>query len=518
MTQPSGHWIWFLDQDAVESVLTLEPENSLFAKRATTHPSIVNAIRYHLEGKPEQALEALRPAADAKPPDSKVADVLLLAGQFAYELGRYEEAAEYYRRLAGIEPGHPYAAYNCGLALTRARRWKVAIEALQNAVLVAAGRAQAWFLLGVCLLQERRMVEAAAAFRQASQLRPDYAPAWFGEAVVLQHDGRTSEALEIYERLLAAKPDHREILQNALSASLVEENHERTTAYARRLRQLDPASATASYALFLAELGNRNLDNARTLLGQLSTASVTNWYNLGAGFVRANRREDAASAFATALGMDPDDPDALEGVARTGAAETAIPAWERLLKAHPERADGWFQLGLARYNGSQFAAAAEAFSRTVAIRPEWPEAWSNLAAAYRACGQLHQSMEAYSKALQLEPKLDNARIAMVYLALERNDLTTARLYYDPAVVTAAEIPAYLGYLAQQQGESGPAAAYYRDAVRLDPDSTAAFWNLGHILFSMNQIEEARDCWQKAIALDPRIAITSANGPALSYSS
>src|SRR6266511_1059545 len=105
MGTSTPNWVWFLDQDLVDSCLQAEPGATHLARRAATHPAVVEAVRHQIAGAATNAAQALEPALALNN-----ADALLLAGQLAFESGQFSEAATYFGRLAIAQPDHPFAS------------------------------------------------------------------------------------------------------------------------------------------------------------------------------------------------------------------------------------------------------------------------------------------------------------------------------------------------------------------------------------------------------------------------
>src|SRR5262249_4257664 len=128
MTNQSASWVWFLDQETADKLLGVEPATEGMARegmtgRAAAHPSVVEAVRLQAIGNPAGAIEALAPALVLDNPDA-----LWLAGQLSFERGQFSESAAYYGRLAGKQPGHPFASFNQGVAFGKAQDFAAALE------------------------------------------------------------------------------------------------------------------------------------------------------------------------------------------------------------------------------------------------------------------------------------------------------------------------------------------------------------------------------------------------------
>jgi len=75
----------------------------------------------------------------------------------------------------------------------------------------------------------------------------------------------------------------------------------------------------------------------------------------------------------------------------------------------------------------------------------------------------------------------------------------------PDHATTAETYHQRGYELHRAGQIEEAAAHYREAVRLKPDFTAAWTNLGLAGISLEEFGEAERCQREALRLDPDFA-------------
>ena len=78
---------------------------------------------------------------------------------------------------------------------------------------------------------------------------------------------------------------------------------------------------------------------------------------------------------------------------------------------------------------------------------------------------------------------------------------------------AAELYYNAGLICQKRGKAADAALFYRQALNEDAQFAEALLNLGHVLMSMGEEEEARTCWRKAIREKPELARTYFDPPA-----
>ncbi len=99
-----------------------------------------------------------------------------------------------------------------------------------------------------------------------------------------------------------------------------------------------------------------------------------------------------------------DGRDALDAIAdfeRAQGARAALPAWEALVARHPDLAMGHFALGNARHAAGDAAGALEAFADAVRADPELAVAWLNLGLLQRDQGSPGEARAALERAAAL---------------------------------------------------------------------------------------------------------------------
>jgi len=118
--------------------------------------------------------------------------------------------------------------------------------------------------------------------------------------------------------------------------------------------------------------------------------------------------------------------DSANSVSKTPAPTAATPdgqlaALEARVKAEPNSAEAWTQLGAARFDMGEFAGAAAAYEKATALSPESAGLWSALGEA-RVMASARDPMpapalEAFNKSIALDPKDPRARY---FLAVKKD--------------------------------------------------------------------------------------------------
>ena len=215
---------------------------------------------------------------------------------------------------------------------------------------------------------------------------------------------------------------------------------------------------------------------------------------------------------------------------------------EETLKNDPANAQVMARLHLARgqvaYLNRNYAESLSEFNRAIEALPLSGIAYYALGNAYLATNQPPQASKAYQKAAELTPeaaavaqkgigdgltKLAKGNEANMsykrardlgYLSPDLNKSIAVNLIEDKqwqkalselsAIEdsdTSAEIQLYLGEC--YENLKRPLSAYraYAAASKLDPNSTVAFSKLGNLLYELNEFPEAKEAYERALALD-----------------
>ena len=136
----------------------------------------------------------------------------MLAGEAAYDLGKYAEAVERLsdavRRLATYAPN----ATTLGFAHYKLGQFGEASAVFRSIVAARPDAYKAHYGLGLVALHEGRIEEARSALQEALRLQPAYVKARFAMGQLLQDEGRLDEAAEALQAVLVEVPAHDQAL------------------------------------------------------------------------------------------------------------------------------------------------------------------------------------------------------------------------------------------------------------------------------------------------------------------
>jgi tetratricopeptide (TPR) repeat protein len=178
-------------------------------------------------------------------------------GNTLYELGRYEEAIEYYDRALAIDPSNIKALNDKGLSLYYSGRYEEAIEYSDRALAIDPNNVIALITKGLCLHKLERYEEAMEYYDRALALDPNNISALSNKGVSQNNLGRYEEAIEYFDRALSIEPNNVSILGNKGVSLKNLGRYEEAIEYYDRVLAIDPnnISALSNKGLSLNNLG-----------------------------------------------------------------------------------------------------------------------------------------------------------------------------------------------------------------------------------------------------------------------
>lgn len=207
-----------------------------------------------------------------------------------------------------------------------------------------------------------------------------------------------------------------------------------------------------------------------------------------------------------AIEQEPDNPAFLCARAhlfyRTGQKNKALEQYEKLLKKNPDQHEALF--GVARILAAKGdKKALEHFDRAIALAPGIPEYRAEKAAFIAPMeDRYEEAVREYTVAIELNKLawtviLEKARLVDAHddVAAALTDYRHTLLVNRECLVAAARMGAILSDLKPQI-----ALPYLEQAIRLDPDHYAHYAYKAKVLFFLGKRDQAVECCRKAVEL------------------
>jgi cellulose synthase operon protein C len=338
------------------------------------------------------------------------------------------------------------------------------------------------------LLGQRTLIRAlleVGRYDEAAEAAIDF-PNLRGEA--LRARGRNPEAEAAFRAAIEADGPDRlsaeiNLAELLLHRGLRDEAHERLDRffdYYNRSTRLSSEDLTA-VALAVQYLGAQEPQLFQDAVKAFDEAIAENPRNiephvrLGELFLEKYNSPEATTALNDALGINPNHPRALLGLARTrafdGDRNQAVALARQSLEHNPNLVSARVYLARLMLDGEDAEGAETELTQALEVNPNSLEALSTLAALHWTRGDQRRFDQVVARVGELNP---------TYAGLQ---------------TTVAEIAA-------QQRRYAEAARLAEAATRLDPGFWPAFAVLGLNQFRVGQIDQARASLERSFAGDP----------------
>lgn len=483
-------------------------------------------------------------------------DMVALAArvQALIDASAYSEALESARTYVRQVPQDPSGHVMLGTVLQQLGDYAKAEPELELGAAKAPNDFEARYQLGLVLGRLGKPDQALPHLRKAVDLRPDDRAAQYQLVAVLRSLGQTQEATELVGKL--RKEQNEESLNSQLASEgtkandlLQSGNAAEAAQIYRHMLEENPASSQTAYNLALALETMHDLKGAEEVLRKAS-ANNTVMAQIPAELGRLElARGDLVSAqksLESALKIEPELVDARCNLAmihaRNGDLITAEKLLQQVIEDDPKFKEAYLNLGLILAQQNRKPDAVKVLDQAVALGSNDPTTLSTVGKAKVQMGMLSEGIDLLRKVVDLAPNLAAAHLDLALALANGYDLSGAleqsseavriapqsavahfyrgRILYDlgrPADAKSefetssrlgtqlAEPRYFLALIDKHNGDYAAAASLFEETVKLQPDNTMAWYQLGQTYDQLSQREKALDAWRKALEVDPKFS-------------
>jgi Flp pilus assembly protein TadD len=172
---------------------------------------------------------------------------------------------------------------------------------------------------------------------------------------------------------------------------------------------------------------------------------------------------------------------------------------ERFLDAY-----SFLRAGMANERTGDYAGAVRIYRRGLAVAPGNVELLNAVGFALFQQGDSREAVAALQQAVEADPKHWKAHNNLALAAIDLGELELAEAHYRESLAIAPQPAIYndLGFVLEREGLADEAAALYRKALELDPESASAHYNLAASLARSGKLSEAERHFRAALAQKP----------------
>ncbi|MFO7751387.1 MAG: tetratricopeptide repeat protein [Desulfobacteraceae bacterium] len=212
--------------------------------------------------------------------------------------------------------------------------------------------------------------------------------------------------------------------------------------------------------------------------------------------VDLERMEGKVVASLDAVGKDPAVKEARRSVERgtalinQGRYEQALEVFTALV-SQQENPEYYYNIGYIKTVQGKHAEAIDAFRQATQLNALFAKAYEEMGRVFRALGRPKEADESMQQAAEIyldKDKLGNAE-----------DILNEILDSGSQSLNVFNT---LGVIYRKKGDFETALKHYKKALKVHPDETYIFYNIGRLYLDMKDTVRARDYFQRAVDQDP----------------
>jgi tetratricopeptide (TPR) repeat protein len=313
--------------------------------------------------------------------------------------------------------------FNKGLNLNDSSRYREAIKAFDNAILLDEKYAEAYYRAGWTYNELSSFDKAVEKLTKAVELKKDYAYALQELGYAYKKKQNYTAALNHLNKAIAAKPDYA-IAYKQLGDVYIKLNRddEGIAAY-EKTYSLDDKNESACYELGYLYNANKNFEKALEWLNKatLIKPSVNSYNEIGFAYYSLKKNDEAITAYKNALNINPLNGTAYKGMGDVyrrnySPAKTteAIKSYRKAVQNNPKSAGSYFCLGWCFNELAAYDSSIVNLQKAIELDKSISAAYTELGYAQYRKELNNDALSTLNKGIALDP---NLKLAIYYKGL-----------------------------------------------------------------------------------------------------
>ena len=409
-----------------------------------------------INGKYKEAAEYYQRALTIDMTDSEAFGNLSVA---FYYLGKYDDAIREAIQAIILSPEEINWRLNLGASYSRKGNYKGAIDAYENAVVVARKiRNNNKYQLRNALIGLGRSSELAElfhksleAYQEALNFSPEDSELLTGMGNIYFRQDQLDEAEKLYKRAIAKDSTHAVAKYNM---ALV---------FAKTGRHQEAIKLFASNPTISERFRNDLNESSVNTVKRSKTSSIkdfrANIGKMGGPSSPSRTAKNQSNSYIFIKGLS---------YYQQGSHTAALEAFRQALLENPVLPEAYLYIGNILAQQNQYKAAINAYENAVKLDTSFVEAYNNLGSMYANTSRVKEAMNAYQKAISLDRKFYDARTNLGLLYSESGELEKAADQFYQVIRAEVEIPEAhnnLGMVYSKQGMYNEAQKQFRSIFR-----------------------------------------------------
>ncbi|WP_437938739.1 tetratricopeptide repeat protein [Sorangium sp. So ce341] len=484
--------------------------------------TLIASLVWHTPGRDQEALDLLGKVTGDGPvraaaSDPEIVEAYTLLGTIHLARSRMSAAEQAFAAAVKIDPQAVRALIGNGEVLYRSGRYSEAQARFEAAARADAqnlaahiGKAKTW-------LAQERMKEAKDLLKglQKTHAADPQVAYWLGRTELAL--GNKKEAEQAYLDAVKSSENRPEVVDAYVALSSLLSSLGRNEAAAAKLSEATakfpdlPALHKAKAEVAL-QTGRNEEARQELELALAKEEDLGSQFKLGVAYRRLRRFEDAARLFDKVTAADKDYPGlALERgllFEETGQSERALEMYADALRKAPNDVDLKLRVGSTQVMAGHASQAEPILREVIQNRPNSAEANHFLGRALLGRGtNMAEALRFLERAAEIDPNRAEYHLYVGWGANETGQTARAEVALKRALELDAELgDAYWqrGVLLQKQGASRDALADLQIALEKRPSRYEAYATMALCYQDQGNWAAAEEAWRKAIAANDKV--------------
>jgi tetratricopeptide (TPR) repeat protein len=483
------------------------------------------ALALRQQKKYDEAISYAKQSIDKKPDDT---DSRILLGNIYFEMARYADAIEQYRKALDGAPENPTVLYNLAAALVKTGDDFAAAEYFKRAVSIdkfgeIAYRAAS--SLGIIYTEKGDLELAEKYLKQAVSIRPNNPVNRYNLGVVYLKEGKDEEALKEFSIAEEYSAQEEKMLENLGDMYGKLGRYEKSVNIYEKILKSNNRNVR-----ILARIGeiyykNGELDKAFdsykkiTMIEPASENARNAYLNMGNILDDAQRFDEAAESYQKAISLNAKDEDAYYNLGivyrHSGKPDLAITAWKEASRLNPTNPAPKLAVADYYYEAGFFDLAEKEYQD---ILQEWPniqEAHFKMGSLYYKQNQNTYAYKAFERAAKIDVNSELARKSYINMALINSELNpdergiddSLNLVQKALLIKPGDAEGLLsfGILLAKKGQNSRAIDSFYQVIKNTAESqmiAQAYNNIGKTYYKDKDYKKAVQAFARAVEEDP----------------
>ena len=233
------------------------------------------------------------------------------------------------------------------------------------------------------------------------------------------------------------------------------------------------------------------------------------YLDLAVEYENSGNYKAALKVLKEAVQSNPNNESAIYEIAfcydHLGEFQNSIKCYSDFINENPYSFTAWYNLGNAYSKLEDFDKAIWAYDYCILINDDFGPVYFNIANAFLAKEKFAAAIEHFHKCIELD---GDDPIALCYIGEcheQMDELELAKMFYKRSLELAPLLPDAwlgLGIIEDLEGRTREGITLIRKASELDPENAGIYHVLAGAYEKIEEIDEANECYQLSLALDP----------------